>query len=87
MAYLQYFPKEFIALQDEALKHPDLCDWMQQLNSPYLEDRLAHMCTFLKMEIDGYFDADELAAIAEKITDKLYERRTGVVITHSSVQD
>ena len=87
MAIHQYFPKEFIALQHEMLHHPDVSDWMNKCNSQYMEDRLAHLCTHLGMEIDGYFDADELSAIAQKITDELYRRRTGVVITHAAYQD
>lgn len=87
MTYHQYFPKEFIALQHEMSQHPDVTEWMIKCDSPYMEDRLAHLCTFLSMEIDGYFDAEELSAIAQKITDELYRKRTGVVITHAAYQD
>lgn len=87
MAYYQYFPHELVALQEEMLKHPGICDEMENCSSPYLEDRLAHLCTYLNFEIDGYFEVDELCAIAQKITDELYRRRTGVVITSAPYKD
>ena len=83
----QYFPPEILALEAEMQKHPHVAEEMAKCGSAYFEDRLAHLCTSLGMEIDGYFDVDEIASICQKITDELYRRRTGVVITHAAYKD
>lgn len=82
MAHHQYFPVEFIHLQEEMLKHPDVVNYMGSVDSPYLEDRLAALCTFLDILVDDNFDVDELSDLAQMITNKLYERRTGICLTH-----
>lgn len=82
MAYHQYFPVEFINLQEEMTKHPDVVEAMSKCPSQFLEDRLAALCTHLGFEIDGEFDVDELSALAEVITKKLYEKRTGIASLH-----
>jgi hypothetical protein len=82
MAYHQYFPVEFLQLQEELAKHPDAVAYMNTCESMYLEDRLAHLCTYLDIAVDDQFDIDELSELAGMITRKLYEKRTGLVVTH-----
>lgn len=87
MAHLEFFPPEILALQHEMLYHPDVIMEMEKCSSKYFEDRLAHLCTHLGVEIDGDFDVDEICMICQKLTDRLFERRTGIVITHRAAQD
>lgn len=82
MSHHQYFPVEFIQLQEEITKHPDVMDSLAKCESKYLEDRLAWLCTYLDILVDDDFDIDELSALAGMIVNKLYEKRTGICITH-----
>lgn len=82
MADYHYFPQELLDLQEELGKHPDAVLHMDKCPSPYLEDRLAHLCTYLDILVDDEFDVDELCALAEMITKKLFARRTGIITTH-----
>jgi hypothetical protein len=82
MADYHYFPTEFLDMQQELGKHPDLMQEMTKCDSVYLEDRMAHLCTALGIVVDDTFDCDELAELAELITKTMYEKRTGLCITH-----
>ena len=82
MAVHQYFPPEILALQEELTKHPDVMEALGKTESMYFEDRLAAICTHLGILIDGDYDVDEICALCEAITNKLYEKRTGIVLTH-----
>lgn len=82
MADYQYFPQEFIDLSHELSQHPPVMKYMESCPSAYLEDRLAHLCTYLDIAVDDQFDIDELSMLADLITKKLYALRTGLVITH-----
>jgi hypothetical protein len=77
-----YFPQEMIDLQVELAKHPPAMEHMASCTSQYLEDRLAHLCTYCDIVVDDSFDIDELCELASLITKKLYEKRTGLCITH-----
>lgn len=79
MTYHQYFPPEILLLQEEITKHPDVQEALAKTESMYFEDRLAAICTHLGILVDGDFDVDEICALAEMITRKLYEKRTGIV--------
>ena len=82
MTYYEYFPQELIDLQQELAQHPDAVAHMLLCDSKYMEDRLAHLCTFLDILVDDEFDIDELCDLATMVTRALYKRRTGLVITH-----
>jgi hypothetical protein len=82
MADYHYFPTEFLDMQQELGKHPDLMIELGKCASPYLEDRMAHLCTALGITVDDEFDCDELAELATLMTKKMYEKRTGLCITH-----
>ena len=81
MAY-EYFPQEMVDLQVELAKHPPAMEHMASCPSPYVEDRIAHLCTYCDIAVDDQFDIDELCELASLITKKLYEKRTGLCITH-----
>ena len=76
-----YFPVEFLDLQQELGKHPPAMKYMESCPSAYLEDRLAHLCTYLDVAVDDSFDIDELSELAALLTKKLYALRTGLVIS------
>jgi len=82
MADYHYFPQEFIDMQIELAQHPDLMQTMAACPSAYMEDRMAHLCTALGIVVDDTFDCDELAELATLMTKKMYEKRTGLCITH-----
>lgn len=82
MAHLHYFPTELIDLQEELSKHPPAMEHMAKCDSKYMEDRLAHLCTYCGIVVDDQFDVDEICDLAKMITNKLYQMRTGLCITH-----
>jgi len=82
MANFQYFPTEINQLQEEIYKHPDVTEMLGKVRSQYFEDRLAAICTHLNILVDGDYDIDEISALCETITKKLYEKRTGICLTH-----
>lgn len=77
-----YFPQEFLDLQEELGKSPPAQDHMMLCDSPYIEDRLAHLCTYLDILVDDDFNIDELSELAGMCARKLFEKRTGIVTTH-----
>ena len=81
MSY-HYFPQEMIDLQVELSQHPPAMEHMAKCESRYLEDRLAHLCTYCDIAVDDQFEIDELCDLAKMITNKLYQMRTGLCITH-----
>jgi hypothetical protein len=81
---VQYFPQELLDMQEELAKHPPLMEKMKECQSAYLEDRMAHLCLHLGILVDDDFDIDELCELAEMCTKKMYEMRTGLVLSNKT---
>ena len=81
MAYHQYFPIEFIQLQEELSKHEDVMAALSVVEDKSVGGILAALCTIFGIVIDGTFNELELRGIADMLTRELYNKRTGIVIT------
>ena len=82
MAYLDYFPQERIALQEE-LAHPahqELWPLVAKHPPQEFELRLAEIAAYLGIVLDGYYSQEELNKLCDILTRKLYEKRTQIVI-------
>lgn len=80
MAYLEFFPPEFIALNEEITHHPPLMDLLQNHPQKEFEVLLAQICHYCNIAIDGIFDEKDLVKIAEMCTERLRGRRVGIVM-------
>ena len=71
---------EIEALQTEIINHPEL---KAQLIYPgavkNFEDGLAIIATYVDVILDGIYQADEIAEMAQMLVNKLIEKRTGIV--------
>ena len=81
MADYVYFHEELLQLQEEAAKHPPLVIALGNLHNPDVGEALATVAHYLGIPIDQTFNHSELLAFADMLTRKLYEERTGLVLT------
>lgn len=80
MAQYEFFPADFITLRMEAIQHPELRDRLRGAND--LGSYFATICTYLGIAIDGYFYSTELPQLCQTLSDKLYEKRTSIYVSH-----
>lgn len=81
MADYVYFPEELINLQTEVIQHPALVVAFSFLNNPDIGESLATVAHYLGIPVDEVMDQRQVLAFADYLTRKLYEERTGIVIT------
>lgn len=83
MAHYEYFSPALILLQDELCNHPPAMSFIAANatgNTP--EEKLAALCTYCDILVDDTFNPKELDSLYDLVTRKLYEMRTGLIITH-----
>lgn len=78
----EYFPAEILALQEEAAKHPSLALVFNANPQSDLGERLAQICHYVGWPIDTVLGEAEVRSLAAKLTDKLFEMRTSIILTH-----
>lgn len=71
MAYLEYFPEEFIALNREILNHPKLQQLLEKHPTNEFEIRLAEVAAYCLIEVDGEFFPEDLQKLAALCLDRL----------------
>ena len=81
MADYVYFHQELLQLQEEVAKHPELMLGLSTLNNPDIGESLATVAHYLGIPVDETMNQAQLLAFADMLTRKLYEERTGLVIT------
>ena len=77
--YLDYFPEERIALQQEVLKHPELVKLLEG-KSDFLE-AFVEITAYCQIPLDGTFTQQEINAICDKCTRRLMFLRTGILVS------
>lgn len=80
------FDQEFIDLNGELHKHPELCAHLANHSTAELEIRLAEIASYCQVILDGEYDGRDLKKLAGILYKKLLEKRTGVLIVNGSVQ-
>ena len=81
MADYVYFHQELLQLQEEVAKHPELMLGLSTLHNPDIGESLATVTHYLGIPVDETMSQAEVLAFADMLTRKLYEERTGLVIT------
>lgn len=81
MADYVYFHQELLQLQEEVTKHPPLIIALGSLQNPDIGESLATVAHYLGIPVDETMSQSEVLAFADMLTRKLYEERTGLVIT------
>ena len=82
MVQLVYFPEAFLELQMEISWHPELQTQLTTHSAANFEARLAEICTYCGVIVDGLYGEEELTKLATILTDKLREKRTGILLPH-----
>lgn len=73
-------PPEVLELQEEISKHPELDERLATITD--VETWFAEAGAYAEVLIDGQYDVrNDLPGLCRFITDKLYAKRTGVIIT------
>lgn len=84
MAQYEYFSPSIIMLQDELCQSPPAMEFLSANCKPSsdMAEKLAYLCTYCDILVDDSFNADELDALCDMVTAKLYQMRTGIITTH-----
>lgn len=77
----EMFPESFLALQSEILKDPKLMEHMAICctERSSLEEKLAAICTYLNIAVDGMYDVDDMC---DMLTKQLLSRNSLIIATH-----
>ena len=75
------FPAEILALQQEVYQHPDLLEKLRNKQSKYVEDHIAEIALHLGIAVDADMDADAFYRFCTLLTDKLFEKRTLIILS------
>lgn len=89
MATLQFFPPEFIALQQEICNHPVLQKRLQKHHDIDAELQfskcVAEVCAYCSIAIDGHFDEVMLMELADVCVKRLRSMGAEIIIIGDSV--
>jgi hypothetical protein len=77
---LQFFPEEFLALQQEIIHHPDLQNKLANHPSTELEVRIAEVASHCNILLDDTYDENDLKRLAKILTKRLFESRTKLIL-------
>ena len=80
MAYLEYFDPRLLALQQELLNHPELMERVARHPPRETEMRIAEIAAYCTILLDGYYIPEEINNLAALLTQKLYEKRTQIIL-------
>lgn len=76
----QYFPQEFLDLQQEIMHHPDLQEKLANHPSNELEIKLAEIASHCEILLDDTYDEEDLKRLAKILTKRLFEKRTMLIL-------
>lgn len=76
----QYFPQEFLDLQQELIHHPDLQEKLANHPSSELEMRLAEIASHCEILLDDTYNEEDLKRLCKILTKRLYESRTSLIL-------
>lgn len=79
MAILQYFPEEFLELQQEITHHPALMKLIANHPVNEFEVRIAECAAYCGIILDDMYDEKDLAKLAGIITKELRKARVELV--------
>lgn len=80
---LAFFPESLIQLNKEIAKHTKLIELLSNHPAPEWEIRLAQVCQYCGIAINGIFDAEGIDYIAEQCIKRLRMRERNKVIESS----
>lgn len=80
MAYLEYFDPRLLALQQELMNHPELMERVARHPPQETEMRIAEIAAYCNILLDGYYIPEEINNLAALLTQKLYEKRTQIIL-------
>lgn len=75
----EFFDDRLIALNEEVAKHPDLGNILGNQPNRDIYILLAEISSFCGIVLDGDYTKQDILDLAEILTKKLYERRTGII--------
>ena len=74
--HIDYFPHEFLEMQEEIQNHPDLLLNLLQLTpGAEFEEKFAVIATYCDMVLDGLYDNTQLIFLCKEVTMKLKVKR------------
>lgn len=80
MVHIVMFPPEILNLQIETAKHPPLVEQLREDASEDFGTKLGTIAAYVGVVLDGDYTGLDILAICVKLTDKLYDKRSGNVI-------
>jgi hypothetical protein len=87
--YIETFPEEVLALQEEVQQHPELLKQLCQLPAGSdIGDKLGEIAAYCEVILDGMYDNDSLLHLCGVLLKKMQAKRLGgmsdiiQVVTH-----
>jgi hypothetical protein len=78
--HYHYFDKELLNLRREITHHPDLQVILVAQESTDLYIHLSEIAAYVGMVLDGTYSREDILELCDKMTKKLYEKRTSVIL-------
>jgi hypothetical protein len=77
---LEFFPESYLALQEEIVNHPRLCELIVRHSPREFELRLAEIATYCNVALDGEYTQEDLNGLCHVLWRKLKEKGTGIIL-------
>ena len=84
--YHQYFEHQLLALQKEIQYHPDLQLILNKQEDKDIYILIAEISAFCGIVMDGDYTKDDMLKVCAICTQKLYERRVGILLPPPAIQ-
>ena len=79
-ARIEMFSEARIRLSREVARHDKLCEVLRPLEGEDFEIKLAAIAAYCGVVVDGAYTQREIDALCDKLLDRLYKKRTGLLV-------
>lgn len=80
---IQHLSTAQIELSIECGNHPELCDILKDNIGEPFEILLGHIAAYCEVMVDGMYMPEEIDILCDKLTDKLRQKRSLIVLPTS----
>ena len=78
----EMFDQEIIDLNQEVAHHPDLMEILGKQTNRDVYIMLLEVATFCNVAVEGDYSKMDILGLCKLLRDRLFQRRTGVIICH-----
>lgn len=82
VAYLEFFPESYIALNLEVSNHPELCELLSKHPPQETEIRIAEIAAYCEVVLDGYYTPEDLDRLCDILVRRLQNKNSILILPH-----